>query len=87
VQIKINVVDREIRLNKLNPFFQIQPVFRDCYADDNKKLQVQECSENNFGGLTSVDWEGLKSTIRSANPTREHRIGRYAVGTRKRTKS
>jgi hypothetical protein len=37
-------------------------------------------------GMNATEWDGLRSTIRSAQPLRDSQIGRYGAAVRKRAK-
>lgn len=91
INIRLLSTDREIVLPRLKPLFQAQPIQRQCYAEATLRYrdfdELARESGNAFG-LTETDWQGIRRTIRSADPTdSSHKVGSYAVRARRRLKN
>jgi hypothetical protein len=90
INIRLLSTDRETIIPKLKPLFQLQPIRRDCYADATLKFPdfaaLARESGNAFG-MNDEDWQGVRRTLRSADPLEtEHTTGDYAARARRRAR-
>jgi hypothetical protein len=88
VNIRLLSTDREIVIPKLKPLFQIQPIRRECYAGATlKDVAPKQDDANGPFGMSESDWDGFRSTIRSADPRdTDHKTGSYGASVRRRAK-
>jgi len=91
VNIRLISTDREIRISKIKPLFQVKPLLRECYSE--KSLAYNELTGLeplcDGGGMTAEDWEGYRTTVRSVEPVRtadERNPGSYGARLRRRRK-
>lgn len=81
INLQLHATHREIFIPAGKPLFQVQPVPRAAYQPGPNRLQVT----NGFdGNPETVNWEGVRRTIRKAKPDPDYMPGGYATGRRKR---
>lgn len=81
--IKLIATDVVIELSRMKPLFQVQPISRASYAEADSAFDDRQGLEH----MSPGDWDGYQGTIRTVDPRADsHKVGSYAVGTRKRTR-
>lgn len=85
INVRLLAVDQLIRIPRVQPLFQVQPIPRDAYRVAAEQAEVQSC-EMGIARLDAQEWEGFRSTLRSISPERPHDIGRYGAEVRRRAK-
>ena len=83
VNIRLTATDRPIEFNCERPLFQVQPLMRETYADENLRSQSKpkELTE-----MSSADWDGYRKSIVEPNSEKGHAAGKYAADVRKRNR-
>jgi hypothetical protein len=92
INIKLQSTEREIRLSRMKPLFQVRPVLRECYSGpalNYNELSGLEPRHGTSGSMTAQDWEGYRTTVRSVEPVRaedDREPGSYGASVRRRRK-
>ena len=88
INIRLLSTEREIIIPKMKPLFQVQPIRRECYSDATlRDVAFEKQMSDGFFGMSEADWDGFRSTIRSADPRdTDHQTGSYGASVRRRAK-
>ena len=88
MNIRLIDTSRAIEVYQRDPLFQVQAIHRSCYADGGAYAEKIGLGppDGVTHGMSATEWDGLRSTIRSAQPLRDSQIGRYGAAVRKRAK-
>jgi len=89
INIRLLVTGQEIVLPKTKPLFQVKPILRDCYAAhalQQEEFVGLEPRDGDAIGMSVMDWEGFRSTIRRDADIEDYSPGSYAAAGRKRAK-
>lgn len=83
INLQLRATGVPIRLSRLDPLFQVQPVRRESYAATEAALRE---GLGDGAELTAADWSAFRQTVRADRPDETHRLGDYAAEVRKRAR-
>jgi hypothetical protein len=89
VNIQLLATNEIIKINKVQPLFQVQPLMRETYGDAAHEMaELNGLAADAYDNpiLSAADWAGYRNTIRVEAPNQAPESGRYTVATRKRGK-
>jgi hypothetical protein len=91
MNLQLIATDTAIQFQRIQPFFQVQPLMRETYDDSaHHSLDMDGFSELDSDGsaqpMSESLWNGLRQTLRVDTPNTPLESGRYTVAARKRQK-